>query len=143
MFLDLLMCQLVGSFFLSLNNVATALNRTLAVLDLGFDTASNTKIDKRRLKDFQSMSASSQCNEYKDFRGLEIVNIDQIEYNAGPSELEWQVWQLPHQYLRDLLMPTTPIFGTKFKRFTITCHTNISELPTALSRLVEFLESID
>ena len=43
-----------------------------------------------------------------------------IEVLTGPSELGWQVWQLPHQYLRDLLMPATPIFGTNLRDLLLT-----------------------
>ena len=35
--------------------------------------------------------------------------------NAGPSELGWQVWQLPHQYLKELLRPATPIFQARLR----------------------------
>ena len=34
---------------------------------------------------------------------------------TGPSQLGWQVWQLPHQYLKDLLRPTTPIYRTNLR----------------------------
>ena len=39
---------------------------------------------------------------------------------SGPSELGWQVWQLPHQYLRDLLMSAAPILDTNLGDLLLT-----------------------
>jgi len=51
---------------------------------------------------------------------LQAIKVEKYEKNMT-AELGWQVWQLQHQYLRDLLLPAIPIF----ERISIICYTNM------------------
>ena len=49
-------------------------------------------------------------NDVENIRPSTQAGAEGKRIHSGPSELGWQVWQLPHQYFKDLLMPAIPIF---------------------------------